>query len=75
MRGGSRTLEAGEEASMPPLVGRTYQITKGDSLTVRTLEDSVGEHASIEGVKRGRGHRQGDRAASVAPGSLAGAAA
>jgi AspT/YidE/YbjL antiporter-like protein len=53
MRGGNLTLESGEEASMPQLVGRTYQITKGDGLSVRALEDSVGEHASIEGVKRG----------------------
>nr|WP_223297489.1 aspartate-alanine antiporter [Catenulispora acidiphila] len=53
MRGGNATLDADEEASMPKLVGRTYQITKGDGVTVQTLEDSVGEHASIEGVKRG----------------------
>lgn len=53
MRGGGAALEADQEASMPKLVGRTYQITKGDGITVQALEDSVGEHASIEGVKRG----------------------
>lgn len=40
---------------MPALVGRTYRITKGDGLSVQALEQSVGVHASIEGVKRGRG--------------------
>ena len=53
MRGGGAALEADQEASMPKLVGRAYQITKGDGITVQALEDSVGEHASIEGVKRG----------------------
>ncbi|NUR25904.1 MAG: aspartate-alanine antiporter [Catenulispora sp.] len=53
MRGGNATLDADQEASMPALVGRTFQITKGDGMTVQALEESVGVHASIEGVKRG----------------------
>ncbi|MCF2525752.1 aspartate-alanine antiporter [Yinghuangia soli] len=53
MRGGDATLEEGQEASMPALVGRTYEVAVGDGATVQTLEESVQLHASIEGVKRG----------------------
>ncbi|MFE5325450.1 aspartate-alanine antiporter [Embleya sp. NPDC056575] len=54
MRGDDAGLEQGQEASMPALVGRTYQVAQGDDSTIAALEDAVERGASIEGVKRGR---------------------
>ncbi|MFI6985301.1 aspartate-alanine antiporter [Embleya sp. NPDC050154] len=53
MRGAHATLEEGQEASMPALVGRTYHVTDGGGVTIKALEEAVGLHASVEGVKRG----------------------
>ncbi|WP_405016714.1 aspartate-alanine antiporter [Kitasatospora sp. NBC_00070] len=53
MRGSGGGLEAGETASLPGLVGRTYLVSQGEGSSLQQLEDAVRQDASIEGVKRG----------------------
>jgi putative transport protein len=53
MRGDDPSLEPDEQAAMPALVGRTYQVVQGDGQTVAEIEAALDLRASVEGVKRG----------------------
>ena len=50
---GGKELAPHEMAALPRLVGRTFQVRAGAGSTIGELEASVGEGASVEGLKRG----------------------
>ncbi|WP_441249131.1 aspartate-alanine antiporter [Kitasatospora sp. McL0602] len=52
MRGADASLGADEQASLPPLVGRTYLVSQGEGSSVGELEAASRQLVSIEGVKR-----------------------
>ncbi|MGW2395086.1 aspartate-alanine antiporter [Kitasatospora sp. NPDC001664] len=64
MRGGDAGLEAGEQAALPALVGRTYLVSQGEGSKVGDFEAAERQLVSIEGVKRG------DQVLTVEPGLL-----
>ncbi|MFF2624714.1 aspartate-alanine antiporter [Kitasatospora griseola] len=53
MRGGDAGQQAGEEPSLPALVGRTYLVSQGEGTRISRLQEASGQLITVEAISRG----------------------
>ncbi|WP_229847508.1 aspartate-alanine antiporter, partial [Kitasatospora griseola] len=53
MRGGDAGHQAGEEPSLPALVGRTYLVSQGEGARISRLQEASGQLITVEAISRG----------------------